>query len=107
MNTVYTIPSITLNTPRRLIGSVYTLWAGDANYNKNIKYNGLQNDKDQLLNSLGGINQINSVLNGYRSEDLNMDGKLMYNNINNDRLTILNTLGISSPNNIFKQHTPN
>lgn len=107
LSTVYTIGSIS-NSPRKLEGSVYTLWTGDANTNKNVKYNGLNNDKDIILSSLGGLPNINSTLfNVYRREDVNLDGKIRYNNTDNDRVLILSTVGTSTPNNVYNQHTPN
>jgi hypothetical protein len=104
---VYTNGSI-LNPPRKLSGSVYTLWTGDANSNKNVKYNGLSNDKDMVLTAVGGFANINATLfNVYRQEDVNLDGRIRYNGLNSDRVTILTTIGTSSPNNVYHQHTPN
>ena len=86
----------------------YVLWSGDANSNKNVKYNGnVANDKDAILTALGGTANSNNTLNAYRKEDLNMDGKVRYNNTDNDRAIILNNVGASTPNNILSQHTPN
>jgi hypothetical protein len=97
-----------INAARRMEGGVYTLWPADANNNKNIKYNGLSNDKDLVLNAVGGVAFLNTTVpNIYRIEDLNMDGKIRFNNTDNDRSVILNTLGAQTPNNIFNQHTPN
>ena len=108
---VYTIPSQPTNTnypARKQIGSTYLMWSGDARYNKNVKYTGLNNDKDFVLTSLGGVGFINTTLNQvYRSEDINMDGKVRYNNTDNDRVVILNNLGVSTPNNVINQHTSN
>jgi large repetitive protein len=107
LTNVYTNASI-LNPPRKLSGSVYTLWTGDANSNKNVKYNGLSNDKDMVLTAVGGFANINATLfNVYRQEDVNLDGRIRYNGLNSDRITILTTIGTSSPNNVYHQHTPN
>jgi hypothetical protein len=92
---------------RKQIGSVYALWAGDANNNKNLKYNGLSNDKDALIYVLGISTPNNTVSRVYRMEDVNMDGKIRYNNTDNDRVIILNNVGVSTPNNVYFQHTPN
>ena len=105
-DSVYTAPCANL-TQRKQIGSVYTLWAGDANNNKNVKYNGLSNDKDMLIYVLGISTPNNTVYNVYRMEDVNMDGKIRYNNTDNDRSVILNNVGVGSPNNVIYQHTPN
>ncbi|HNB82627.1 MAG TPA: hypothetical protein PLP14_11035, partial [Chitinophagaceae bacterium] len=78
------------NPPRKSAGAWMLLWSGDANFNKNVKYNGLLNDKDAILNNLGGVGNINLTTYGYRPEDLNMDGKIRYNGSDNDRIIILN-----------------
>ncbi len=103
---VYTNPLIG-NAPRKLIGSVYTLWSGDANNNKNVKYNGLSNDKDKVLSVIGIAIPNNTLQPVYRMEDLNMDGMVRYNNTDNDRIIILDNVGVNSPNTILNQHTPN
>jgi hypothetical protein len=92
---------------RKQIGSVYALWSGDANNNKNVKYNGLSNDKDGLIYVLGISTPNNTVSRVYRMEDVNMDGKIRYNNTDNDRVIILNNVGVNTPNNVYFQHTPN
>jgi hypothetical protein len=97
-----------INTPRKLVGNTYTLWSADVKSNKNVKYNGISNDKDPVLIILGGPAFLNTtLLNVYRSEDANMDGKVRYNNSDNDRITILNNVGVSTPNNVINQHIPN
>ena len=105
-NAVYTSP--TANLPqRKQIGAVYTLWSGDANNNKNVKYNGLSNDKQGLIYTIGISTPNNTVSGVYRVEDVNMDGKIRYANTDNDKSVILNNVGVSTPNNLYFQHTPN
>lgn len=95
------------NAPRNLIGSVWALWAGDANHSKSVKYNGLLNDKQEILNAIGSSTPNNTLFSVYRSEDLNMDAEIKYNNSNNDRNVISNTVGSTTLNNIVNQQTPN
>ena len=100
-----------LNAPRKLVGSgIYALWSGDANANKNVKYNGVSNDKEPILFTVGIITPNNTVY-GYRKDDLNMDGKVKYANSDNDRAwllsTLLNSSAIATPNEVLYQHTPN
>jgi Fe-S cluster assembly iron-binding protein IscA len=102
---VYVNPVIA-NVPRRVFGSVHTLWSGDASVNKNTKYNGASNDKTPILNTVGMATPNNTVY-GYREQDCNMDGKVRYNNTDNDRQEVLNNVGVSTPNAILFQHTPN
>jgi hypothetical protein len=106
LSSVYIMPSAAA-APRRLFGSVYALWAGDANNNKNVKYNGLSNDKDVMLQSIGSSTPNNLLSGVYRTEDINMDGKIRYNNFENDRMVILDNIGVSTPNNLLSQHVPN
>ncbi|MBK7761850.1 MAG: SprB repeat-containing protein [Bacteroidetes bacterium] len=92
---------------RKAIGSIMAMWSADANHNKNVKYNGLNNDKDKIMTAIGGPGNINTTVYGYRMEDGNMDGKVRYNGIDNDRVLIINNVGISTPNNVIFQQTPN
>lgn len=103
---VYTMTSILYNAPRKLVNGVYLLWAGDANNNKNIKFNGLSNDKDMVINAVGAGTP-NNILTAYRTEDVNMDGKVKYNNADNDKNFILLQLGVNTPNAVYSQHTVN
>ena len=96
-----------MNAPRRMIGAVAALWAADANTNKNVKYNGLSNDKQEVLNAVGVGTPNNVISSAYRPEDLNLDSKIKYNGFDNDRNVIANMVGVSTPNNIVNQHTPN
>jgi hypothetical protein len=102
---LHVVPSIVNNTPAKMSGSIQTLWSGDPNYNKNVKYNGMLNDKDPILISVG-ISTPNNTVYGYRLEDLNMDGKVRYNNTDNDRAIILNNVGVTTTNkNTIATHT--
>ncbi|GBL34760.1 platelet binding protein GspB [Filimonas sp.] len=103
---VYTAPCSN-PVQRKQIGLVYTLWAGDANNNKNVKYNGLSNDKDALIYVVGASTPNISNNGVYRMEDVNLDGKVRYNNTDNDRSVILNNVGVNTPNTVIFQHTPN
>jgi hypothetical protein len=94
------------NPPRKTDGIVRLLYVGDANTNKNVKYNGTSNDKDRVLNTVGTMSP-NNIVTGYRIEDVNMDSKVKYNSTDNDRTIILNSVGSSTPNTILFQHTPN
>jgi len=105
-SSVYTILSIS-TPPRRPVNGIFTLWSADANNNKNVKYNGLSNDKDFIQQAIGIGTPNNTLSHVYRPEDLNMDGKVRYNNADNDRILIINNVGVNTPNNIISQHTPN
>ncbi len=105
-------PTSILNTPRHTLGTIAAMWAGDANTNKNSKYNGTSNDKEQILYDFGSSSNTNDILyQVYKNSDLNMDGKVKYNNSDNDKNWLLNLILVSTspstPNTIISQHTPN
>ena len=102
---VFTNSSIT-NSPRKIQNGVALLWGGDANNNKNVKYNGLNTDKDAVI-QIVGASTLNNTVGGYRTEDVNMDGKVRYNGLDNDRSFIGAQTGVANPNTIIFQHTPN
>ncbi len=95
------------NEPRKQSGSIHLLWSADANCNKKTKYNGISNDKLEVLKAVGSSTPNNILYPVYRPEDLNMDARVKYNNTNNDRNEIALTVGVSSMNNVVFQHTPN
>ncbi len=75
------------------------LWAGDVNTNNAIMYSGQGNDRDPILNAIGGVVPTNSV-NGYRIEDVNLDGTVLYSGAGNDRDIILQNIGGVVPTNV-------
>ena len=86
---------------------MYAMWSADANYNKNVKYNGTSTDKDQIAAAVGLGTLNSSIEKVYRAEDVNLDGKIRYNGTDNDRNYIINNVGVTTPNNVIFQHTPN
>jgi len=80
---------------------IYGLWAGNVNQkdtedNWRIKYNGTQNDRNEILKRVGTGTPLN-IVNGYYHEDVNMNGQTRYTGANNDRVIILNNLGANNP----------
>ncbi len=113
-----TLVDLTAATGTQLFGSssgAYTiasdgknlLWAGNANFNSNVKFNGLGNDKDYILvNTLS--NNSGSTLNGvYLPADVNMNGNVKYNGLGNDKDYIFVTVLASNAANIRTQQLPN
>lgn len=68
------------------------LWAGNVQRDNQAKYTGENNDRDPILNSIGGVIPTNTA-NGYLSMDTNMDGVVKYTGGANDRDIILNNIG--------------
>ncbi len=61
-----------------------------------ISYAGLDNDRDAILQRIGGIVPT-AIVSGYYNEDLNMDGVVKYAGANNDRDVILQAIGGTVP----------
>ena len=73
-------------------GNIWSMRAGNANSNNNVKYNGPGNDQNQILNiKLGG--SLSNILNNvYSTEDINMNGNVKWNGPGNDQNYLLNVL---------------
>jgi hypothetical protein len=91
---------------RVLKGSVYCLWAGDANGNGIISYTGSNNDRDVILLAIGGTVPTNTLNNVYLRTDLNMDGVVKYAGSGNDRDVILLNIGGVVPTNTRTAQLP-
>lgn len=93
------------NEAQRVRGSVRLLWAGDVTGDGTIKYVGEDNDRDPILQSIGGSVPTNTS-SGYVPEDVNLDGVVKYVGEDNDRDPILQTIGGSVPTNTRTQQVP-
>ncbi len=78
-----------------VVDQAKALWAGDVQHNGAVKYTGAGNDRDAVLQAIGGLEPTN-VVAGYHMEDVNLDGFVSYTGIGNDRELILGTLGGSN-----------
>lgn len=87
-------------------GGVMTLWAGDANGDGVVSYNGSSNDKNAVLEQVG-LTTSNNVLTIYHRTDVNMDGSVKYNGATNDKNVVLGVVGLPTPNRIITQQLPN
>ena len=81
------------------------LWAGDVTGDGTIKYVGEDNDRDPILQAIGGSVPTNTS-SGYVPEDVNLDGVVKYVGEDNDRDPILQTIGGSVPTNTRTQQVP-
>lgn len=90
---------------QRVRGSVRLLWAGDVTGDGIIKYVGEDNDRDPILQTIGGSVPTNTST-GYVPEDVNLDGVVKYVGEDNDRDPILQTVGGSVPTNTRTQQVP-
>jgi hypothetical protein len=77
------------------IAGVRTLFAGDVNGDGTVRYTGLGNDRDLILQRVGGTVPTNTWA-GYSGTDVNMDGVALYTGGGNDRDPILFNIGGSA-----------
>ncbi|MBL8000495.1 MAG: PKD domain-containing protein [Flavobacteriales bacterium] len=81
------------------------LWTGNAVPDQQLRYTGANNDRDMILNAIGGVVPTNTV-SGYRIEDTNMDGTVKYTGSENDRDPVLLNIGGVVPTNTRVQQLP-
>jgi len=89
----------------RTVGSVRSLWPGDANGDGIIRYAGLDNDRDLVLYTIGG-EVPTAVQAGYLLGDVNLDGFVRYTGQGNDRDFILNAVGGVVPTSVRMAQVP-
>lgn len=82
------------------------LWAGDVTFNGQIKYTGSGNDRDQILQAVGGTVPTNTVSGQYRQEDVDMNGTVKYTGAGNDRDIILQGVGGTVPTAVRNEQLP-
>lgn len=80
-------------------------WAGDVNADGQVIYTGQYNDRDPVLQAIGGQVPTASV-HGYLMPDVNLDGTVKYTGAGNDREPILQTIGGTVPTNTRQQQIP-
>jgi hypothetical protein len=74
---------------QKTVGSVKAMWAGNADANSVLIFQGANADRDFIFFDvfLDGENpngSFNHIGHGYRSSDTNMDGKFIYQGLGND-----------------------
>lgn len=89
----------------KVVGSSQVLWAGDAVRDGLILYTGAGNDRDRILETIGGSVPTNTAV-AYSTADVNLDGKVMYTGSRNDRDLILSNIGGVVPTNSRAQQLP-
>lgn len=85
----YDNPGIASNDAMNIASGVYVMWAGNANSNPNVRYNGPANDKSYLLGNILGGNTITVLSGVYNVGDLNLNGVVRYNGPANDKSFLL------------------
>lgn len=92
--------------PVQQVGTNRLLWPGNALFDDVVKYTGTANDRDAILQAIGGAVPTNTVTGQYRQEDVNMDGVVKYVGSDNDRDIILQTIGGSTPTAVRVEQVP-
>ena len=82
---------------RQNVSGTMVLWPGDVNFDGTARYTGSGNDRDPVLQAIGGSTPTNVVTSTYSSRDINLDGTIRYTGANNDRDIILQTIGGTVP----------
>nr|WP_051197635.1 hypothetical protein [Flavobacterium soli] len=95
-NDFYVLSGTSAGIPSVSISGMNAMRAGNANFDRRIKYDGVNNDRQiqgsQVLSHSGNSGNVLNYAGaeGYFSGDINMDGKVLYDGANNDRQIILN-----------------
>lgn len=87
-------------------GASMVLWPGDLNRNGSTQYAGDGNDRDLILQAIGGIVPTNTLDNVYDARDVSLDGRVMYAGDGNDRDRILQTIGGAVPTAVRVEQLP-
>jgi hypothetical protein len=99
----YTDSGIT-NDPANNNSGVYMMWAGDANFNGEVRFNGANKDLNVILAEVGSSTPANIITNVYSDADVNMNNEVKYNGANKDNNIILSTVGSSTPSELVYTH---
>lgn len=103
--TLSTEPAYGTDARHALSNGKRALWCGNAVRDLQLLYTGQNNDRDPILESIGGIVPTNTVT-GYSMRDVNLDGVIMYTGSGNDRDPILQNIGGIVPTNARFQQLP-
>lgn len=90
---------------RVALGGKRGLWPGDANFDGRVKYTGPGNDRDKMLQAIGG-GVPTATQSGYNGSDVNMDGVVKYAGPGNDRDVILQVIGSEMPTAVRQEQLP-
>jgi hypothetical protein len=91
---------------RKTVNGRAALWAGNVLRDGTLRYSGESNDRDPILQAIGGSVPTNTSALGYYPEDVNMDGVTRYTGTDNDRDPVLLNIGGSVPTNTRTEQLP-
>ena len=81
------------------------LWAGNAMFDNELRYTGAANDRDAMLQRVGGVVPTATV-GGYWVEDVTLDGLVRYTGAGNDRDRLLMGIGGAVPTAVRVEQLP-
>jgi len=81
------------------------LWSGNSIADTNIKYTGQDNDRDMILETIGGLVPTTTIA-GYHPADNNLDGLVKFTGQDNDRDVILLSVGGVVPTAVRTEQLP-
>jgi len=81
------------------------LWAGNVNGDDRLQYTGQGNDRDFILQAIGGVVPTATTV-GYLAEDCDLNGVVRYTGANNDRDLLLQGIGGVVPTAIRAEQLP-
>ncbi|MCB9170742.1 MAG: CRTAC1 family protein [Flavobacteriales bacterium] len=90
---------------RKDVNGKEVLFAGNTVWDNVLKYAGANNDRDPILQAIGGTVPT-ATTTGYLSTDVTMDGTIKYAGSNNDRDPILVNIGGTVPTATRAQQLP-
>jgi hypothetical protein len=94
---------------RKAVGGAFpaqVLWSGDVTGDRVLRYTGAANDRDLILQRIGGVIPTNTVDGLYLLEDLNLDGTVRYTGAANDRDVVLQGIGGVVPTDSRTEQVP-
>ena len=87
------------------VNGTMVLWSGDVQRDGTVIYTGGSNDRDRILEAIGGSVPTQTV-DGYSSTDVDLDGITKYTGNANDRDRILFTIGGVVATNVRTEQLP-
>ncbi|MBL7964327.1 MAG: PQQ-dependent sugar dehydrogenase [Flavobacteriales bacterium] len=90
---------------RSMSNGKWALWQGNVVRDGMVKYSGPSNDRDPILQEIGGVVPTNTTVN-YHPADVNLDGTIKYSGSANDRDQILQVIGGSVPTQTRQEQLP-
>ena len=86
-------------------GGALGLWAGNNTNDGALKYAGVSNDRDPILQRIGGLVPT-ATAHGYFTEDTDLSGVVKYAGATNDRDPILLNIGGTVPTTVRQEQLP-